>query len=189
MPAAVDTHLASVLDGNIDAYEHVIREHECDVWPIASVMLYDRATTERFVCEIFARAYLQIRQYDPRYPFRGFVMTIARQAVRERLALAARGSGRLSVFRDHLTKVFADDQMAVLYQHKLQETLDGCLQQVEEKGQAALQLRYEQGLGAAEISRQVGRPIASVRQALNRTRVALTRCIMRKAAADGGQAA
>jgi len=173
-------HLASVLDGNIDAYDQVVRDYQHEIWPIASALLLKREPTEKFVADVFTRAFHQLDQYDPRYDFGAFIKTLARQMVREKIA-AAPSDAPLAAYRDHIAKVFADDATAVRYQRRLNEKLDECFQQVPENIRTIFALRYEHGEDLRSISNQVHRPVASVRQLLNRSRLALTQCVAKSA--------
>jgi RNA polymerase sigma-70 factor (ECF subfamily) len=182
----MDVHLASVLDGDHDAYQHIVRRYQADVWPIAAVLLDDREATEQFVAEVFHRVYHQLDRYDPQYDFGAFVKTVAREAVRERLAEDEQAGAPLAMYRRRLSQAFADDATAVRYQRRLRDLTTACLTRVPDNAQSAIELHYKQGMDYREISGEIRRPIASIRQLLNRARTALAGCLSRSAGQTGG---
>jgi len=181
----MDVHLASVLDGNLDAYEHVVRQHQAEVWPIASMLLYSHEATEQLVADIFVRVYRQIDRYDPQYAFAAFVKTTARQVVRERLD-ATPTDARHAAYRTNLSKVMADDATAVKYHRQMQRLVDDCIDRLPDKSRELVALRFDQGLDLKTIGGRLNRPVASVRQALGRVRMTLAQCVRQAAAAGGG---
>jgi len=180
-------HLASVLEGNLDAYEHLVREHQQSVWSIASLLLYGREETERLVAAIFVQAYRQLDRYDPAYDFGAFVKTIARQVVRERLA-AAPADAPLAAYRQHLGKLLADDAKAVIHQRRLSDRVDRCIRRLPENTRTLIDLRFGQGRDLQAISARVNRPIASLRQQVGRARLTLAKCITQTAGTGGTSA-
>ncbi len=181
--AEVEKALASVLDGNLEAYQQLVAEHQAAVWSVLSALLYSRADTERLLREVFIQAYESLDHFDPdRHQFRDFVRTIARLRVREELkAAAARGGGRLEAYREHLLEHFADDQTAARYQHDLVERFRRCTTKLPDPVSKMLQMRYHQSQDWQTISKATHRPVASVHQQLHRALTAVATCMTRQA--------
>jgi len=181
----MDEHVASVLNGDRDAFQHIVRRYQADVWSIAVVILDDQEATEQFVADIFYQIYQSLDQYDPQYDLGAFVKAVARQCVRERLAEDEQIGAPLATYRKRLIQAFADDATSVRYQHGLHELTAKCITKIPDNARTSLDARYEQGMDYRQISDEIRRPIASIRQLLNRTRVSLAGCLQRNMGGGG----
>ena len=59
------------------------------------------------------------------------------------------------------------------------DALRGCLKKLDEKDRRLLDARYHSDATAAEIARQMGRPLSTVYSSLSRIREALYQCVER----------
>jgi len=175
--AAVDTNLAKARDGDLNAYEQVVAEHQAEVWPVLTVLLYDRRRTERMVEAVFVEAYQRLGEYDPQYEFRAFIRTLARQRVRDELARHEPPFECLKTYYEHLGRVFQSDQTAVQATRQLHQAFRQCATKMTDAASQMLHHRYVLGHDPQQISRQVGKPERFVRQTLDRIRLKMAGCI------------
>lgn len=77
--------LREALDGSIEAFEPLVRENAARVIRLAYHMLGDWDEARDLAQETFARAFLCLRQYDPRRSFSTWLCTIAARLAADRL--------------------------------------------------------------------------------------------------------
>ncbi|MFA7236943.1 MAG: sigma-70 family RNA polymerase sigma factor [Phycisphaeraceae bacterium] len=182
----VETYLASVLDGEISSFEPLVNEHQREVWSVLGVLLLDKPQAAAAAREVFEEVYGKLRQYDPKYPFKAFVRTIARQKVRDYLKQEA-AKGQLPVYRAYVAKVFGDDAGAAAHLLKVNQTLEKFAATLPEFAKQLLHRRYDLGEDYERIAHAVKRPVASVRQTLRRAQTDLADQLLHQKRGDGGE--
>ncbi len=178
--AVVDEHLAKVLDGDLQAYEHVVADHQAGVWQVLSVLLYDHRRTERLVEDLFVEAHARLSEYDRRYSFGSFVRSLALQRVRDELARTSDTRDCLRAYREHLARVYATDQSAVAATKQLHVAFRQCATKMTDAASQIMHHRYVLSHDPTAISRAVGKPERFVRQTLDRIRLKMATCIARQ---------
>jgi RNA polymerase sigma-70 factor (ECF subfamily) len=183
MAGEVDTALARVLDGDLSAYESVVEKYQGAVWSVISVLLYDRAESERLLREVFIQVYDCLHRFDPdRHNFQDFVKTIARFRVRRELDAALARSGRLEAYRSDLRQQFGSDAAAAEYQHRLVDDFRRCTARVPDHVKMIIQMRYHDMRGWEQIGKATNRPVSTVRQQLRQTIGEIARCMHQRSA-------
>lgn len=173
----MDEHLTKAINGDLSAYEQVVSDHQTAVWQVVVVLLYDHRRTERMVEQVFVDAYRRLDEYDPKYEFRAFIRTLARQHVRDELARNEPPLECLRSYYEHLGRVFESDQSAVLAARQLNQAFVRCAAKMTEAANRILHHRYVLGHDPDKISRQAGKPERYVRQTLDRIRLKMAGCI------------
>ena len=72
------------------------------------------------------------------------------------------------------------EQSEVLAEKEMMQALTHCRDTLSPPATEALELRYEEGKGFAEIANQLGRSLAATRQLLSRVRIALRECVQNR---------
>ena len=123
--------------------------------------------------------------YDPKRPFPQWALGVARNQFKTYLRNRKRDHSRL-VFDDEtvacVEEAFAAESSKDLHEF---DHLQECVQQLEGRGRKLCELRYQDELKPAAISKAMGMPGTAVRKALQRIREQLRQCIEQKAAAEG----
>ncbi|MGI9245034.1 MAG: sigma-70 family RNA polymerase sigma factor [Verrucomicrobiales bacterium] len=145
-------------------------------------MVRDRHDREDVLQETALAVMGSFGSYDPTRPFQAWAVGVARNQIR--LYLRRRGRDRL---------VFGDETMATLgstFENAMPpEELDylpGCIDQLEGRARELCDLRYQDGLKPAAISKKVGMTANTVAKALQRIREQLRACIKLSLAREGG---
>ena len=77
MPDSDDgTLIKSILDGDVAAFEKLIRRYQRAVWGMVHRTLGNSAEAEDAVQETFIRAYMSLKRFDRRCPFKPWVLRI-----------------------------------------------------------------------------------------------------------------
>ncbi len=175
--ARVDENLAKVRDGDRNAYHQVVADYQADVWQVLVVLLCDRERTERMVGEVFVVAYGRLQEYDPRFEFRAFIRTIARERVRAELFHNDGAEAGLKAYYDHLSHIYATERGAVNATRRLHHAFAHCATKLTDSGARILQHRYALSNEPEQISRRARIPLRMVRQTIDRMRVKMSGCI------------
>lgn len=177
---SVQSVIDEVLNGRVEAYAEIVRQHQEDIWRIAAFALHDVSTTEDLVQQVFVNAYLNLGRYDPGRDFGTWLRTIARNLVRKELRRSLRETRKLRAYRDHLMEPFASDEDIESHEAHLDAVrgaLAECREKLSPRDEEALDLRYGRSMGFKDIARALGRTVEATRQMLQRVRLALRRCI------------
>ncbi len=89
---------------------------------------------------------------------------------------------------DLVGQAFEEQQDSQDYWRARQEALSECIQELPERSQQLLRLKYEQGLAAEQVATLLRQTAAAVLMALSRLRRALRDCAQRKLKSLGSQA-
>ena len=168
--------ISQVLQGQVGAYDEIVRRYQVEVWKAVAGILRDRKTTEDLVQETFVNAYRQLDRVDARLNFGACLRTIARNLAREELRSRSREAARLMVYGDLLARRLDDDAR----DQEMEAALGECRKGLTETCRRLLELRYGQALTFEQIGAELGRTADAARQNLARIRVALRECVHKR---------
>ena len=128
--------------------------------------------------DTFVRMLSYAGRYDPKYPMRTWLLTIARRLSINR----GRHDGRMVPTVQFLGSqaVEGSPDQAVTQadtQRALRARLHGALHQLSDSQREALLLFHQQGLGVGEVAEVMGLPVGTVKSHLHRGRAALRRIL------------
>ena len=128
--------------------------------------------------DTFVRMLNYAGRYDPKYPMRTWLLTIARRLSINR----GRHSGRVVLtdnFFGSQTVEGAPDQSVIREdsQRALRARLNAALEELTESQREAILLFHQQGLGVTEVAEVMGLPVGTVKSHLHRGRAALRRVL------------
>lgn len=183
VPASVDVRddgeLARlVARGDTEAGAELVNRYQ------ASVRRFLRRLTGRddladdLAQDTFVRMLSYAGRYDPKYPMRTWLLTIARRLSINR----GRHDGRVILteqFQGSQAVESAPDVAATQAdtQRALRARLNGALKQLTSSQREAILLFHQQGLGVGEVAEVMGLPVGTVKSHLHRGRAALRRII------------
>ena len=181
-----------VLAGDREAFGILVARHGRRVHDLARRMLRDPSEAEDVAQQAFLNAYRALSRFDPRRPFRHWLLRITSNLCRNRLSERRR---RPLPFTTLAGTDPADDPPAALDPEAppLPEPagdegrLDGervraAVASLGEPYRLATVLRYSQGCSLEEISEITGVPVATVKTHLFRARAALAALLLPVAA-------
>ena len=128
--------------------------------------------------DTFVRMLSYADRYDPKYPMRTWLLTIARRLSINR----GRHDGRV-VLTEHFlgsqAVESAPDQRVTQAdsQRALRARLNGALRELTDSQREAILLFHQQGLGVHEVAEVMGLPVGTVKSHLHRGRAALRRIL------------
>jgi RNA polymerase sigma-70 factor (ECF subfamily) len=177
----INSVLARVLRGEIDAYEIIIRAYQREVWQVVTAMLFDTRAAEDLVQRSFISAYQHLHQYQPGRDFGAWLKEIARNHVRQELRRASREDIRLELYRNQVIQS-SETTSGLSTEEALQEALRQCTEKLPPGSAKLVELRYALGRNFGEIATAIGRTLEATRQHLARIRLHLRECIEKKLA-------
>ena len=159
-----------ILHGNKEDYSTLIDKYQLKLQSFLSFHCQNTGEVEYFMHEAFVRAYINLKTYNPDYPFFPWLKTIAinliRYEIRSRKVLSEDA-------KDFLLEQLSDNSEN---ENKL-EVLRDCLSELDEKQYELLKLRYWEKIGIDKLSKQWQRKPSAIKMQLMRLRESLRKCI------------
>ncbi|MBI4026892.1 MAG: sigma-70 family RNA polymerase sigma factor [Verrucomicrobia bacterium] len=180
MDDSLEPILDRVLAGEMDAYAHIVRQFQDDIWRIAAYGLRDIAATEDLVQQVFVSAYQNLNSFERGRDFGAWLRTIARNLLRNELRRGGREADHLRRYHEWLITRLEHNPHAEPNEGFLRDHLRECRAKITGHAADALRLRYEDGMGFEEIAAKLGRTIEAARQMLVRVRIELRQCIEKR---------
>ncbi|MEM1354169.1 MAG: RNA polymerase sigma factor [Planctomycetota bacterium] len=174
LDGADDGMLASlVANGDRSAAAELVRRHQAAVRGFLRVVCYDRSATDDLAQETFLRAIRYAERYDPKYPMRGWLLTIARRLSinhgnKTRRRRPAAGVELERVVSDTAQPDAGLDEAE--QQALTKRMVADAMQKLSEPQRIAIALHYQQGLPLEEIAHRLAMPIGTVKSHLHRGR-------------------
>jgi len=161
--------MLAVRDGDLDAFEQLVLQHQAEAWRAAYRFTGDAAEAEDLAQEAFLRILDAASRYEPTAKFRTYLYRIL-----TRLCLDYRRKKR-PVLSDSL--LFGADGKASPAESAEQRDRDGLIQAaldaLPSDYRMAVVLRYFEGLSASEMAEAMGLTPKAVERVLARARHAL----------------
>jgi RNA polymerase sigma-70 factor (ECF subfamily) len=165
---------ARVASGDRAAAEELVRRHQAAVRGFLRAVCYDRQAIDDLAQETFLRALKHAGRFDPKYPMRGWLLTIARRLSinhgdkqKRRRPQPGVELNQLPQPSDHAPskQVEQDEQ-----QELTRDTIDHAMQQLSEPQRVTIAMHYQQGLPLDEIAGLLEMPVGTVKSHLYRGR-------------------
>lgn len=165
--------VARVLAGDVDAFAVLVDRHQGRILQHLARMV-GRDAAEDLAQDAFVRAYEALGRFDPRYPFRGWLLVIATRlaanhaARRRERPLGEDAQQRAVGGADPAAAFSADDDAAALARR-----LDACLDALGDDARALFELRFRQELPVEELAAHFGITRNAIKVRIHRLRAAL----------------
>src|SRR5450432_2886165 len=78
----IDSIVARILSGDIDAYEAIVSSYQQEVWKVVAAMLLNAQRTEDLVEQTFIKAFQHLHHYERERDFGAWIKEIARNKAR-----------------------------------------------------------------------------------------------------------
>ena len=163
-PAPAAGLAARAARGDVDAYELLVRHYHASCLRYAARMLRNDADAEDAVQDTFMRAFLAIRRYDDRQPFRTWLFRILVNRCRT-LALQRTRRGRR----------FANDEIALVNASapdippsEHEDAIRRAVDELEPLLREAFLLKYVEGMEYQEMSSALGAGVSALKMRVKR---------------------
>jgi RNA polymerase sigma-70 factor, ECF subfamily len=163
LPAPTDQALiVRTLDGDLDAFDGLVRRHRGHVLGVARGVLHDSESAEDAAQEALVEAYRSLRSLRDPVSFPAWLATIARR-------VATRALYRQSAQEQRLGG-WAEPPMAGPAEAHVAERAREALAELSARHRQVMVLHYLQGFGCAEIGARLGLPEGTVKRILHEAR-------------------
>lgn len=173
--ACDDGQLASrVAKGDLAAGEELVRRHQAPVRGFLRAVCYDRSAIDDLAQETFLRAIKHAGRFDPKYPMRGWLLTIARRLSINHGQKAKRRRPAAGIEPDQLQTDTTTGPSSRLEKEEQQALSKDLVQQamikLSEPQRVTIAMHYQQGLPLDQIAELLEMPVGTVKSHLHRGR-------------------
>lgn len=170
-----DGPLASrIAAGDLQAAEEMVRRHQSSVRGFLRAVSYDRQAIDDLAQETFLRAIAAAGRFDPAYPMRGWLITIARRLSINHGQKQKRRRTQPGLIADELHDRDGQSPSGPLEQAErmqlTKQTIDHALGQLTEPQRTTLVMHYNQGLALDDIAGLLEMKLGTVKSHLHRGR-------------------
>lgn len=163
-----------VASGDLPAAEELVRRHQAPVRGFLRAVCYDRSAIDDLAQETFLRAIKHAGRFDPKYPMRGWLLTIARRLSINHGQKEKRRRPAAGIEPDQLQTSSAagpssrleDEEQQTLTRDMVQQAM----QRLTEPQRVAIAMHYQQGLPLEQIADALDMPLGTIKSHLHRGR-------------------
>ncbi len=177
--------IEKVLAGDLDQYRVIVRTFEADVFRLAAPVLGSRSAAEDVTQDVFIAAYRRLDSFDLAEPFHPWLLGIAANFVRNELRRRSREDRRMELY-SHYLDAMTSRESSPDGADALSDALARCRERLAKTASAAIEGRYDEGLGLEALADRLQRSVTATSQLLYRTRLSLRDCIESQLALAGG---
>ena len=170
-------------NGDVAAYERLVREYESLAFRAAFVITGDAAEAEDAAQDAFVKAYRSLKRFRPGAPFRPWLMTIVANEARNRRKAAGRRASLALRAADEMARENPISPEASVVAEERRSELIRELEGLREEDRVVISCRYFLGLSEAETAAALGCAKGTVK---SRTSRALGRLRERMVKDDAG---
>lgn len=165
---------ARIASGDRVAAEELVRRHQAPVRGFLRAVCYDRSAIDDLAQETFLRAIKHAGRFDPKYPMRGWLLTIARRLSINHGQKQKRRRPAAGIEPDQLNSDAAmspsnrleQDERQTLYR----ELVEQAMARLTEPQRVTIAMHYQQAIPLDEIAKSLEMPIGTVKSHLYRGR-------------------
>jgi len=170
-----DGHLAArVASGDLAAAEELVRRHQAPVRGFLRAVCYDRSAIDDLAQETFLRAIKHAGRFNPKYPMRGWLLTIARRLLINHGQKEKRRRPAAGIEPDQLQGQASTGPDQRLEDHEQKELsrrmIDDAMARLSEPQRTSIAMHYQQGLPLDQIAELLEMPVGTVKSHLHRGR-------------------
>jgi RNA polymerase sigma-70 factor (ECF subfamily) len=169
-------------DGDVGAYEELVRRHQEVAFRVAWLALRDREEARDAVQEAFVKAYAALPRFRHGAPFRPWICRIAANEARNRGRASRRREVLASRLAGHAGDAAASPETAALAAEQAR-SLMRALEALRDEDRLVVCYRYLLELSEAETAQVLGVPTGTVKSRLSRALVKLRTGLIQEAIA------
>lgn len=171
--------IENILNGDLDAYEALVRHYQGILLGYAANRLPDIDTAQEVVQLTFIRAYEQLNEYRPEHDFGVWLCVICKHFILTELERQRRESRNLTKF-SHALRLRVGEEMAGALDDDQRDSLSAlreCLKLLQQQAASVVRLRYDERRSCRNIAASLDQTETWVTTTLSRSRKALRLCI------------
>ena len=170
--------ITSILSGDLDAYDLVVRRYQGMLLGYAAHRLTDLDVAQDVVQLTFIRAYEQLDEYQPERDFGVWLCVICKHFILTEMERRRRESWNLEQL-SHALRLRVGEEMASVEDSRqdMVSALRECVKELPEPAASVVRLRYQDRLSCQKVAESFDRTVTWVTSTLSRSRKALRRCI------------
>lgn len=166
--------VADIQEGDIFAFEHLVRRYQRRLHAFAIHMTGDDAAAADVVQESFISLYKTIDRVDPKRKFSSYVFAIAKNT-----AISHLRSKKKEVSLEDIVLAGEDESLLTdLVASEQKHTIGQALGKLNEKYRRVVRLYYFDDLSYEEISKKMRVPMGTVRTHLRRAKAVLHKLLL-----------
>ena len=165
---------ARVAKGDTAASEELVRRHQAPVRGFLRAVCYDRSSIDDLAQETFLRAIKHAGRFDPKYPMRGWLLTIARRLSINHGQKQKRRRPAAGIEPDQLQTDTNQTPASNLEKQEQQaltrDTVLAAMARLSEPQRVTIAMHYQQGMPLEQIAEALEMPVGTVKSHLYRGR-------------------
>ena len=173
--------------GDLDAFGELITRHQGPIRALCMRLAVRPDMADDLAQDVFMSAHKKIDSFSNESPFgawlRGIARNLGKMQWRTHIRRTRREADALGEVIEELTMASLDADQ--LDQEEQVAALQACMQDMGEKMQRLIDLRYRQGLTSAEIAEIIDGKASSVRVSLVRLHAKLKQCMLTQLGPEG----
>jgi RNA polymerase sigma-70 factor (ECF subfamily) len=169
-----------ILDGDLDAYGEIVREHQGMLLGYALRRLGDWTLAEEVVQLTFIRAYQKLEEFRPEEEFGVWLCVTCKYLILTELEKRRREARNKEKYRGALEMEIATaaaDDMEPDFRRDQLAALRNCVGKLQSETASLIELRYFKKLSCREIAVEKSRTVTWVTSTLSRIRKTLRDCM------------
>ncbi|MDA7893412.1 sigma-70 family RNA polymerase sigma factor [bacterium] len=173
------TTIDQIRNGDLDAYEAVVRQYQGMLLGYAAHRLPDINAAQEVVQLTFIRAFDQLDEFEVEREFGVWLCVICKHFILTELERQRRESRNLEKYT-HSLRFRIGEAMADVQDSGRSDNLSAlrqCMQNLQTQAASVVRLRYEERQSCQSIAESLGRTVTWVTSTLSRSRKVLRLCI------------
>ncbi len=167
----IEKHIKEALEGKQSAFDYLLNRYWNDVFRFQKSRINNQNDAEDITIQTFAKAFDNLKQYNPQYDFKNWLLMISKQVYidlqRKKKHDFVSIKEKSEVFQLPDKELTAEDQM-ILEQKLLQ--VKQAINRLKPHYKEVLELRFFHDLSYKEIAEQIGEPLNNVKVKIMRAR-------------------
>lgn len=167
----IEKHIKEALEGKQSAFDYLLNRYWNDVFRFQKSRINNQNDAEDITIQTFAKAFDNLKQYNPKYDFKNWLLMISKQVYidsqRKKKHDFVSIKEKSEVFQLPDKELTAEDQM-ILEQKLLQ--VKQAINRLKPHYKEVLELRFFHDLSYKEIAEQIGEPLNNVKVKIMRAR-------------------
>ena len=167
----IEKHIKEALEGKQSAFDYLLNRYWNDVFRFQKSRINNQNDAEDITIQTFAKAFDNLKQYNPKYDFKNWLLMISKQVYidsqRKKKHDFVSIKEKSEVFQLPDKELTAEDQM-ILEQKLLQ--VKQAINRLKPHYKEVLELRFFHDLSYKEIAEQLGEPLNNVKVKIMRAR-------------------
>ncbi len=177
----INQKIKEALEGRQSAYKYLLNTYWDDVYRFQKSRINNQNDAEDITIQTFAKAFDNLKQYNPKYDFKNWLIMISKQVYidyqRKKKHNFISIKENNEVFQLPDKELTAEDKM-ILAQKLMQ--LKQAINQLKPHYKEVIELRFFHDLSYKEIAEQLGEPLNNVKVKLMRARKLLSDILQAK---------